>query len=176
MATTTSNNPPIFINESKFNETNWIGWSNTIMIAACLCGACEYLEGAADKPMTVNIYTTQANVQDILLPPELTPWTSRTPSKDEWEICNAWTMGLLTHNIKNPVGLGVQIEGTAAKAWKSLTDQYHITSELALVNAQCKLCMTILSEGGNLLVHISDLCTKWMKANTAGAKIEDTDF
>ena len=29
---------------------------------------------------------------------------------------------------------------------------------------------------GNLLVHISDLCTKWMKANTAGAKIEDTDF
>ena len=83
---------------------------------------------------------------------------------------------VLIYNIKNPVGLGVQMEGTAAEAWKSLTDQYHITSELALVNAQCKLCMTILSEGGNLLVHISDLCTKWMKANTAGAKIEDTDF
>ena len=85
-------------------------------------------------------------------------------------------MGLLIYNIKNPVGLGVRMEGSAADAWKSLTDQYHVTSELALVNAQRKLCMTILNEGGDLLAHISDLHTKWTKANTAGAKIEDTHF
>ena len=56
------------------------------------------------------------------------------------------------------------------------TDQYHVTSELTLVNAQRKLCMTILNEGGDVLAHISDLRTKWTKANAAGANIEDTDF
>ena len=174
---TTSNNPPIFTEENKFDGTNWIGWSNTITIATHLHGAHGYLEGTINKPTTVNINTiAQPNVQDTLLPPEPTPWTSRTPSKDEWEICDAWMMGLLIYNIKNPVSLGVQMEGTATEVWKSLTDQYNVTSKLALVNAQCKLCMTILSEGGDLLAHISDLHTKRMKANTAGAKIEDTNF
>ena len=175
MATTTSNNPPIFTDENKFDGTNWIGWSNAITIAAHLCSACRYLEGTVNTP-TVNINTIQTDVQDTPLPPEPTPWTSRTPSEDEWEICNAWTMGLLIYNIKNPVGLGVRMEGSTADAWKSLTDRYHVTSELTLVNAQRKLRMTILNEGGDLLAHISDLHTKWMKANAAGAKIEDTDF
>ena len=85
-------------------------------------------------------------------------------------------MGLLIYNVKNSVGLGVRMEGTAAEAWKSLTDQYHVMSKLALVNAQCELHMTILNEGGDLLAHISDLRTKWTKANTAGAKIKDTGF
>ena len=67
------------------------------MIAAHLCSACRYLEGMANKPTTINIHMTQASVQDISLPPEPTPWTSRTSSEDEWEICNTWTMGLLIY-------------------------------------------------------------------------------
>ena len=89
-----------------------------------------------NTPTTININTIQTGVQDTPLPPEPTPSTSRTPSEDKWEICNAWMMGLLIYNIKNPVGLGVRMEGSAADAWKSLTDQYHVTSELALINAQ----------------------------------------
>ena len=128
----------------------------------------------SQQPLTIN--TTQTSAQSISLPPEPTPWTSRAPSEDEWEICDTWMMGLLIYNVKNPVGLGVRMEGTAAEAWKSLTDQYHVMSKLALVNAQRELHMTILNEGGDLLAHISDLRTKWTKANAAGAKIEDTDF
>ena len=116
MATTTSNNPPIFINKNKFDGTNWIGWSNAITIAARLCSARRYLEGTVNMPTTVNINTIQTDAQDTPLPPEPTPWTSRTPSEGKWEIHDAWTMSLLIYNIKNPVGLGVRMEESAADA------------------------------------------------------------
>ena len=62
MATATSNNPPIFTNENKFNGTNWIGWSNTITIAARLRGARGYLEGTVNKATTVDIQRRMRNL------------------------------------------------------------------------------------------------------------------
>ena len=176
MATTTSNNPPIFTDENKFDGTNWIGWNNAITIAARLRGARGYLEGTIPKPPIAPPTLPTAQAVAVSLPPEPTAWMSKTPSDDEWELRDAWTMGLLIYNIKNPVGLGVKLDGTAAEAWKSLTDQYQVTSELALVNAQRELRTTLLTEGADLLVHISDLRTKWIKANATGAKITDADF
>ncbi|KDR67143.1 hypothetical protein GALMADRAFT_80069, partial [Galerina marginata CBS 339.88] len=123
MATTTSNNPPIFTDENKFDGTNWLGWNNAITIAARLRGARRYLDGTITKPPPSPSTLPTANAAEIALPPEPTAWMSKTPSDDEWEICDAWTMGLIIYNVKNPVGLGVKLDRTAAEAWKSLTDQ-----------------------------------------------------
>jgi len=34
------------------------------------------------------------------------PWDSNTPSPKEWRTHDAWTLGLLMFNTKNPAGLG----------------------------------------------------------------------
>ncbi|KDR76040.1 hypothetical protein GALMADRAFT_49067, partial [Galerina marginata CBS 339.88] len=116
-------NPHIFMDENKFDGTNWLGWNNAITIAACLCGAHGYLDRTITKPPPSPSTLRTANAAEIASPPEPTAWMSKTPSDDEWEIHDAWTMGLIIYNVKNPVGLGIKLDGTAAEAWKSLTDQ-----------------------------------------------------
>ena len=60
-----------------------------------------------------------------IIPIPITPtiyWGSKRPSQDEWEQHNAYTQGLITLNVKNPIGHGVNLDGTAAESWKSPTD------------------------------------------------------
>ncbi|KAF9459085.1 hypothetical protein BDZ94DRAFT_1172407, partial [Collybia nuda] len=115
-----SNIPPIFPENDQFNGKNFTAFKTRLLIAAKARG---YLEGA-----TYNINTTTDTAP--------TPWTSLTPSTDEWEVRDAWALGLVIFNVKNPIGLGVRIDGTAAQAWASLNELYNITSDLALVNAE----------------------------------------
>jgi hypothetical protein len=89
---------------------------------------------------------------------------------------DAWARALLLYNTKNAVGLGLKLDGTAAEAWKSLTSQYKISSDLAMVTAQRDLRNTTYADGNDFPTHISNLRTKWAIANSAGAKIDDTDF
>jgi len=45
---------PLQLNESdKFNELNWIRWSNTIRTIAQMRGVCEYLNGIITRPNTL---------------------------------------------------------------------------------------------------------------------------
>jgi len=60
-------------------------------------------------------------------------------SAQEWIIRDAWTMGLLIFNTKNPVGLGINIDGTAAKAWTSYIDTYEKASNMTQLNAEQNL-------------------------------------
>ncbi|KAG6851884.1 hypothetical protein C0991_005246 [Blastosporella zonata] len=60
-----------------------------------------------------------------------TKWMSTTLSFKEWDIHNAWTLIAICQNIKNPIGLGVKTDGTAADAWKSLKDCYKTSTDLA---------------------------------------------
>ena len=68
-----------------------------------------------------------------------TPWNSTTPSLDEWETQDAWTKILLTINIKNIDGLGIDTTGTAANIWKMAKDNCEIISEMTKINAQEEL-------------------------------------
>ncbi|KAF9456394.1 hypothetical protein BDZ94DRAFT_1121563, partial [Collybia nuda] len=100
--------PLIFPEADHFDRKNFTAFKTRVLIAAKVRGAHRYLEGA-----THSINTTPGT--------ETTPWPSLTPSQDEWEACDAWAMGLIVFNTKNPIGLGVRTEGTAAEAWTSLT-------------------------------------------------------
>jgi len=48
-------------------------------------------------------------------------------------------MGLLIYNTTDLLGLGININGTAAEAWKSYLDTYNTPSEVALANAEQEL-------------------------------------
>ncbi|XP_006455704.1 hypothetical protein AGABI2DRAFT_76463, partial [Agaricus bisporus var. bisporus H97] len=123
--------PPIFPETDKFDGTNWVAWNGLIGIAADLRGISGYLEGTIPKPPDNPpiLLTSPASPQgqttttSPTTPPPDTPWDSINPSLAEWKTRNAWTKGLLVYNTKDPIGLGVNLSGTAANAWKSYKDQ-----------------------------------------------------
>ncbi|XP_006457025.1 hypothetical protein AGABI2DRAFT_79218, partial [Agaricus bisporus var. bisporus H97] len=136
MASTGGCAPPMFADTAKFNGMNWVTWKGLIKIAAELRGVYRYLDGSIQNPTGVVIPNpltvplppstpaegaspTQTVTQ--LPPPADTPWESLFPSPSEWRVRNAWAMGLLIYNTSDPVGLGINISGTAADAWKSYT-------------------------------------------------------
>jgi len=70
-------------------------------------GAFGYLDRSIKQPP--NLPVDKAS-------PAKTPWNSETPSPKEWRAHDAWTLGLLLINTKNPAELGINIDGTAAEA------------------------------------------------------------
>jgi len=48
-------------------------------------------------------------------------------------------MGLLIYNTTDPLRLGININGTAAEAWKLYLDIYNIPSKVALANMEQEL-------------------------------------
>lgn len=190
MSSTTSNNsPPIFSDAEKFDGSNWIAWKSNVKIVVNIRGALGYLEGKIPKPATTSPMNasnvpmavtetgdTTATLVATTIAAETTPWPSPTPSPDEWRARDAWVLGLIVFNVKNPVGLGIKMDGTASDAWKSLTDQYELRDDVALINAQRDLRNTMFKDGGDLPNHIAALRTKWAVANAVGAGVDDGDF
>ncbi|KAF9466222.1 hypothetical protein BDZ94DRAFT_1158464, partial [Collybia nuda] len=107
MSTNNSTTPPIFPENDQFDGKNFTAFKTRVLIAAKARGARGYLEGAT---YTINAATDATP----------TPWSSPTPSSDEWETRDAWALGLIVFNVKNPIGLGVKTDGTAAQAWTSI--------------------------------------------------------
>ena len=89
---------------------------------------------------------------------------------------DAWAHALLLYNTKNAIGLGLKLNSTAPEAWTSLTSQYKVSSDLTVVTTQRDLRNTTFADGNDFPTHISNLHTKWVTVNNAGAKITDTDF
>jgi len=69
-------------------------------------------------------------------------------------------MGLLIYNTTDPLGLGININGTAAEAWKSYLDTYNTLSEVALANAEQELQNMMYIDRQDFTTFISQLRTK----------------
>jgi len=69
-------------------------------------------------------------------------------------------MGLLIYNTTDPLGLGININGTVAEAWKSYLNTYNMLSEVALANAEQELRSMMYIDEQDFTVFISQLCTK----------------
>ncbi|KAG6886836.1 hypothetical protein C0992_002096 [Termitomyces sp. T32_za158] len=152
MTSTNSANPPTFPEEAHFNESNYTTFKNRVLIAARLRGAHGYLDGLIKCPDSI----PEQKVLEI----KVTEWSSKTPSLEEWEERDAWALGLLIYNTKNLVGLGIRMDGTAAEAWKALTDNYGVFSEIAAMNAERQLHATKFTDGMDLLKHVEDMREK----------------
>ena len=136
---TNSSNPPNFPEDAHFDGTNFTTFKNRVLIAARARGTRGYLEGTITKPSV-----TPDTKDDETKPTE---WSSKNPSLEEWEERDAWTLGLVIYNTKNPVGLGIKMDGSAADAWKALKENYGVFSEIAAMNAEKQLRATEFSDG-----------------------------
>ncbi|KAG6815247.1 hypothetical protein H0H87_003618, partial [Tephrocybe sp. NHM501043] len=137
-----------------------------VLIAVRAQGARGYLDGTIKKP-TDDIKLAEAKPSE---------WSSKTPSLEEWEERDAWMLELIIYNTKNPIGLGIKMDSTAAEAWLTLTKNYGVFSEIAAMNAEKCLCTTEFADGMDFLKHVEDLREKWKLAVEKGAKIDDAAF
>jgi len=153
MALSGTSMPPMFNNTDKFDSSNWPTWSNNILSISTLKGVIGYLDGTVKDPRLTTSTTTIPHQPHIAQPKTL--WNSPNPTGDEWEIRNAWTKILLTFNTKNPVGLGIDINGTAANAWKTYKSGYEAASDIARQNAEQELRNLTYSEGNDFPNHIT---------------------
>ncbi|KAJ7684016.1 hypothetical protein B0H17DRAFT_1225849, partial [Mycena rosella] len=80
------------------------------------------MDGTITEPSapTLTVTTAGNTPQRTTLPPDPTPIYSLTPSLEEWHHRDAMAYALLVLNVKNPVGLGLKVDGTVHEAMKSL--------------------------------------------------------
>jgi len=142
---------PMFPDNKKFDGTNWITWSENILIAAHMRGVYGYLTGTikklpsasststiTTKPTTILTEKKTMTPTPVLVTstPIETKWQSLTPSEDEWDSRDNWVRGLLLYNTKNPVGLGIKTRGTTAKSWASYVERYEVSTKMARLAAE----------------------------------------
>ena len=140
MTSTNSLNPPNFPEEVHLDGTNYNTFKTRVMIAARARGARGYLDRTITKPIPPT--------GDQKIPENKgTEWSSKTPSLEEWEERDAWALGLIIYNAKNPVGLGIEMDGMVAEAWTSLTENFGVFSEIAAMDAERCLQATEFSDG-----------------------------
>jgi len=163
MSSTTST----FSKTDKFDGTNWASWRRLIRTAAGAKGAFGYLDDSITCPST-----PPATIPS----PAETSWDSNTLSLNEWKAHNAWTLGLLIFNTRNPAGLGININGTAAEAWTSYINTYEKASNMAQLNAEQTLWNMTYSDHTDFNNFIINMHNKWSDARALGSKINNEDF
>jgi len=144
------------------------------MTTAKAHGVLDYLDGMITHPIP-------PAAPDPAAPPApptavTTSWRSLTPSLDEWETRDAFTQALIVHNIKDPIGEGVNLDGTAAEAWESLTSFKDVVTNLVRIGTENNLRNTCYVDGTDLPTHFTSLCMKHTAANAQGAAIDDECF
>jgi len=85
-------------------------------------------------------------------------------------------LGLLLINTKNPAGLGIDIDGTAAEAWTLYINTYEKASDMARLNAEQILQNSTYSDCIDFNDFIINMRNKWSDARALGSKITDKDF
>ena len=105
-----------------------------------------------------------------------TSWNSKNLSLNEWEIWDAWTKMLLTFNIKDTNGLGINTTGTSVSIWKSVKDNYETHSEMTRINADNELRTLKYTNNDDFPIHLSIIHNKLSQVQTMGITILNTSF
>ncbi|KAJ7742000.1 hypothetical protein DFH07DRAFT_697939, partial [Mycena maculata] len=110
---------PSLPEEEKFDGLISLrGWKTKVVTLAKARGLGPYIDGTLTCPPIPT--ATTGNPTAIPLPPDATPVYSMTPSREEWVYRDACAYALVVLNVKNPEGLGMKRDGSAAEAFKSL--------------------------------------------------------
>ncbi|KAJ6509186.1 hypothetical protein C8R47DRAFT_963942, partial [Mycena vitilis] len=115
--TSNSTGVPLLPDGEKFDGPGYSGFETKLMALAKARGLGGYLDGTIKKPAAS---TTGGTAQTATLPPDPTDIYSPTPSLAEFSHRDSMALALLILNVKNPVGLGLKVDGTAAEALQSL--------------------------------------------------------
>ncbi|KAG6871147.1 hypothetical protein C0995_007768 [Termitomyces sp. Mi166 len=148
--TSTAANPLKFLDKVHFDGTNYTTFKNHVLITVRARGARGYLDRMIQK--SENNAETDTKKGEV----KATEWSSRTPSIEEWEERDVWALGLIIYNTKNPIRLGIKMDGTVAEAWNTLKENY----EIAAMMAEKHLHATEFTDGMDFTKHIEDLREK----------------
>ncbi|KAJ6571277.1 hypothetical protein B0H19DRAFT_936964 [Mycena capillaripes] len=113
--TSNSTGVPLLPDGEKFDGTGYSGWKTRILALAKARGLGGYLDGTIQAP-AVPASNPGATAQTTTLPPDPTLVSSLTPSLEEFTHHDAIASALLVLNIKNPIGLGFKVDGSAAQS------------------------------------------------------------
>lgn len=142
-------------------------WQTLIQDAATSRGIMGYLNGSVTKP--TNNYVDPDDYT-------ATPWFSKKPFNEEWEMRDAYAHGLVIGNLVNPVGLGISRNGSAAYAWAELNVLYGGKTDLDLNEVERKLRTTFYDGISGFQDHMMTMRALWDAANSQGANLQDTEF
>ncbi|CAK5281443.1 unnamed protein product [Mycena citricolor] len=159
----------------KFNGTGFSGFKTKIIVLANAAGLGAYFEGNILKPSPPPDQIGVAPTH-ISLPPNPTPVYSHSPSLDEWVYRDSIAKALIVLNVKDPIGLGIKTDGTAAEAWSSLTSNYGQNNPMAQLHAKRDLHTTFLRPGVPILEHVLRMRNLWKQANDVGASVTNDQF
>ncbi len=106
--------PPLLPDNEKFDGTNYIEWSESILMACQLRGVRGYLDGTIHIPTTYSAnyhLLSQAPSKlpnpPLLLPPRH-PGLLPTPSWEEWDARDAWCLIAIKTECQERCGVGYQ--------------------------------------------------------------------
>lgn len=179
-----SNTPFLLTASEQYDGSNWLEFKTKIRAAAKQRGVLGYLDGtipcpSAAPPASSTPSSPTAKPAQLATQPTTFAsayWGSLSPTYEEWQQRDAWTQGLITLNVKNPIGLGVKLDGTAAETYASIATVKDAISDLGCITAEQELNAIKYSDGSDMDEHISALRSAWTKANGQGAGITDTKF
>ncbi|KAJ7181752.1 hypothetical protein C8R43DRAFT_840647, partial [Mycena crocata] len=117
MSSNSAGVPSVLPDGEKFEGTGFKGWELKFVALAKARGLGGYIDGTIPCPPAPAAGDTP---HTTVLPPEPTSLYSSTPSHEEWKHRDAMATALIVLNIKNPIGLGLKSDGTAAAAMQSL--------------------------------------------------------
>ncbi|KAJ6452880.1 hypothetical protein C8R47DRAFT_935251, partial [Mycena vitilis] len=95
----------------RFKGLNFTKFNSQLLAGAKARGVVGYLHGTIPKPTGPVPYVATA----------ATPWYSKNPSEEEWEMRDGYTQSMIISNVQNPIGYGIKDSMTAADAYKALT-------------------------------------------------------
>jgi len=94
---------PTFAENDKFDGTNWASWQRLVCLAANQRGAMGYLEGFIKCPVRARNTSVPSKPSVAPAPVTVTetPWSSTSPSIEEWTNRDIWTIHQRCHRTGN---------------------------------------------------------------------------
>ncbi|KAF5392002.1 hypothetical protein D9757_003369 [Collybiopsis confluens] len=147
---------------------NWAVFRDHVKSVARSAGLNGYLDGTISAPIPV---ATAPNVAPVVM-----PVNSRTPTPEEWELCDARLAGIVFQNIKDPCSIGVTQDMTLNVMWIALTDKYENNSAVAQTLATERIQQCKYTTGTAFEDYFKSLEALQKSANDVGCNISNNNL
>ena len=138
------------------------------MNAAKAWGCNRYLLRKINRPIPPTTPTTALKLTNF--------WGSLTLTEEEWDQQNTYTLGMITLNVKNTIGQGMKTDGTAAEAWKSLTEIHDLATGMGLLTTDSHLHSIQHIDGADLRADVTVMREAWAGTKAQGGKVTNNNF
>ncbi|KAE9385397.1 hypothetical protein BT96DRAFT_1091322 [Gymnopus androsaceus JB14] len=114
-------------------DRNWCTYKRECILALKARSLLQYIEGTIVRPLfqttqtaatTTTSSTTATTTTSSSTTPTQTPIWSSTPLYKEWIARDATATSIIVTNVRDPVGVGIEDNKSAAEIWKFLTNKY----------------------------------------------------